>query len=45
MTLVLTLLVVIVTFGRGGYAPWATLILELGGAACVLTLTLRTLFA
>ncbi len=45
MTLVLTLLVVIVTLGRGGYAPWATLILELGAAACVLTLTLRTLFA
>ena len=45
MTLVLALLVVIVTLGRGGYAPWATLALELGAAACVLTLTLRTLFA
>ena len=45
LILTLTLLVVIVTLGRGGDAPWATLVLELGAAACVLTLTLRTLFA
>ncbi|TDI38285.1 MAG: O-antigen ligase domain-containing protein [Acidobacteria bacterium] len=45
MTLVLTLLLVIVTLGRGGYAPWATLSLELGATFCVLTLTLRTLLA
>lgn len=44
MTLVVTLLVVIVALGRGGYAPWATLVLELAGALCVVTLALRTLF-
>ena len=41
---VVVLLLVIVALGRGGYTPWATLILELGAGALILALTFRTLF-
>jgi len=42
--LLLTILLAIVAAGRGGYAPWATFVLEVGAVAAVAWLVLRGLW-
>ena len=36
ITLIVALLVLVVALGLGGYAPWATLVLEMGASALIL---------
>lgn len=44
MTIALIVLLAVVAFGRGGYAPWATLVLEAGASAAVAYLAFTTLW-